>query len=128
MGQIIAKTMVYNQLKHMDLKDLLISQIEELGSIRFSNSFGWICIYRENNLFGGIKEIDNNILLLFLILSPTGFNNSLDDGFEKFDFGKTWSQTEITQENDIERVFAYVRNAYEFAKERRKLKKLKLKN
>ena len=71
----------------MDLKDLLVSQIESLGLIRFSNSFGWICIYRKNNLFGGIKVVDDNILLLFLILSPSGFETSLNDSFEKFDFG-----------------------------------------
>ncbi len=112
----------------MDLKDLLVSQIESLGLIRFSNSFGWICIYRENNLFGGLKAVDNNILLLFLILSPTGFKDSLDEGFEKFDFGKTWSQTEITQEEELGKVFEFIKDAFEYSKQREKVKRLKIRN
>ena len=111
----------------MDLKDLLVSQIESLGLIRFSNSFGWICIYRKNNLFGGIKVVDNNILLLFLILSPSGFETSLNDDFEKFDFGKTWAQTEITGEEDLPRVFEYIKDAFDYSKEREKNKRSKKK-
>lgn len=111
----------------MDLKDLLISQVESLGPIRFSNSFGWICIYTGKNLFGGIKVADDNILLLFLILSPAGFESSLNDAFEKFEFGKTWAQTEITGEEDLPRVFGYVKDAFDYSKEREKIKGLKRK-
>jgi len=111
----------------MDLKDLLVSQIESLGLIRFSNSFGWICIYRKNNLFGGIKVVDDNILLLFLILSPSGFETSLNDSFEKFDFGKTWAQTEITGEEDLPRIFGYIKDAFDYSKERERVKELKRK-
>ncbi len=111
----------------MDLKDLLVSQVESLGSTRFSNSFGWICIYTGKNLFGGIKVVDNNILLLFLILSPNGFEMSLNDGFEKFDFGKTWAQAEITEEEDLPKIFGYVKDAFDYSKEREKVKDLKRK-
>jgi len=103
----------------MELKDLLIEQIESLGPVRFSNSFGWICIYTGKNLFGGYKVIDNNILLIFLILSPEGFENSLREGFEKFDFGKTWAQAEISGEDDLPRVFPFLQDGFDYAKIRR---------
>ena len=111
----------------MELKELLIEQIESLGPIRFSNSFGWICFYTGKNLFGGYKVLDENILLLFLILSPKGFSKALDNEFQKFDFGKTWAETEITQENDILRIFEFLTDAFDYSKERRKIKSLKSK-
>ncbi len=111
----------------MDLKDLLISQIESLGKIRFTNSFGFLCIYRNRNLFGGIQEVDNNILLLFLILSPIGFKKSLGEGFEKFDFGKTWVQIEIVGEDDLPKVFEYIKEAFDYSRERERIKGLKIK-
>lgn len=111
----------------MELKELLIERIEGLGPIRFSNSFGWICFYTGKNLFGGYKVLDENILLLFLILSPTGFEKSLEEGFVKFDFGKTWAETEITQEDDILRVFEFLTDAFDFSKERKRIKSLKMK-
>lgn len=103
---------------------MLVEQIESLGPIRFSNSFGWICIYTGRNLFGGYKVIDDNILLLFLILSPIGFEKSLTENFEKFDFGKTWAQAEITGEDDLPRVFPFIQEAFDYSKIRR-IKKLK---
>lgn len=106
----------------MELEDLLVGQIESLGPIRFSNSFGWICIYTGKNLFGGYKVLDENILLLFLILSPKGFERSLNGGFQKFDFGKTWAETEITGEDDLNRISQYLTDAFDFSKERRKIK------
>ena len=111
----------------MQLKDLLIERIESLGPIRFSNSFGWICFYTGKNLFGGYKILDENIILLFLILSPHGFKKALGEGFLKFDFGKTWAETEITQENDILRIFEFLTDAFDYSKERRKIKSLKSK-
>jgi hypothetical protein len=110
----------------MELKDYLIQQLESLGPIRFSNSFGWICFYTGRNLFGGYKVIDNNILLLFLILSPKGFKKSLEENFEKFEFGKTWVQTEISGKDDLPRVFGFIQDGFEYSKERRNLKKIKL--
>ena len=108
------------------LKDLLIENLENLGLIRFSNSFGWICIYTGKNMFGGYKVIDDNILLLFLILSEEGFENSLAEGFIKFDFGKTWAETEISGEDDLERILFYLRDAFEYSMIRRdKNKKFK---
>lgn len=106
----------------MELKDLLVGRIESLGPIRFSNSFGWICIYTGKNLFGGYKILDENILLLFLILSPAGFKQALDEGFQKFDFGKTWAETEITSEDDLNRINEFLTDAFDFSKERRKIK------
>ena len=103
----------------MELKDLLIEQLESLGPVRFTNSFGWICIYTGRNLFGGYKVIDNNILLLFLILSPEGFDKSLSENFIKFDFGKTWAQTEIYGEDDLVRTFPFIQDAFDFSKERK---------
>ena len=107
----------------MELKDLLIQELESLGPVRFSNSFGWICIYTGKNMFGGIKAIDNNILLLFLILSPEGFKKSLKENFEKFEFGKTWAQTEISGEDDLPRVFEFIKDGFDYAQKRRALKK-----
>lgn len=107
----------------MELKDYLIEQLDSLGPIRFSNSFGWICFYTGRNLFGGYKVIDNNILLLFLILSPEGFEKSLEENFEKFEFGKTWAQTEITGEDNLPRVFQFIQDGFDYSKERRELKK-----
>ncbi|OGH11339.1 MAG: hypothetical protein A3B38_00740 [Candidatus Levybacteria bacterium RIFCSPLOWO2_01_FULL_36_13] len=109
----------------MELKDLLVEQIETLGQIRFSNSFGWICVYTGKNLFAGYKVVDNNILLLWLILSPDEFKNSLDEGFIKFDFGKTWAEIEITGEDDIQRIIPFLKNAFDYSKEREQIKKLK---
>lgn len=109
----------------MELKDLLVGQIESLGPIRFSNSFGWICIYTGKNLFGGYKILDENILLLFLILSSNGFEQALDEGFQKFDFGKTWAETEITGEDDILRISPFITDAFDYSKERKKIKDLK---
>jgi hypothetical protein len=106
----------------MELKDLLIEQLDSLGplgSVRFSNSFGWICIYTGRNLFGGYKVIDNNILLLFLILSPKGYEESFEENFVKFDFGKTWAQIEIYGEDDLVRVLPFIKDAFEFSKERK---------
>ncbi len=110
----------------MQLKDYLISNMEDLGPIRFSNSFGWICFYTGKNMFGGYKVIDDNILLLFLVLSPDGFNNSLEENFLKFEFGKTWAETEINGEEDLPRLLPFLKDAFEYSKVRRD-KKLKLK-
>jgi hypothetical protein len=107
----------------MELKDLLIEQLDHLGPVRFSNSFGWICIYTGRNMFGGYKAIDSNILLLFLILSPKGFEKSLEENFEKFEFGKTWAQTEISGEDDLPRVFQFIQDAFYYTQKRRELKK-----
>ena len=108
----------------MNLKDLLIDRIESLGPIHFSNSFGWICIYTGKNLFGGYKIVDDNILLLFLIMSPEGFVNSLNENFEKFDFGKTWAQTEIAGDDDLPRIFPFLQDAFDYVQKRRKLKNI----
>lgn len=108
----------------MELKDLLVSEFEALGQIRFSNSFGWICVYTGNNLFAGYKVVDNNILLLWLILSPDGFKESLENGFLKFDFGKTWAETEIDGTDDLPRIIPFIKEAYEFSKVRKRIKKL----
>lgn len=108
----------------MELKDILIKQLEDLGPIRFSNSFGWICIYTGHNLFAGYKEIDNNILLLWIILSPEKFEESLTNGFEKFDFGKTWAQAEITGEDDLPRILPYLSDGFEYSNVRKQKNKL----
>jgi hypothetical protein len=108
----------------MELKDLLIEVLDRLGPIRFSNSFGWICIYTGRNMFGGYKIIDNNILMLFLILSPQSFNIALANGFLKFDFGKTWAQVEITGENDLENITEFLEDAFNYTN----IRKLKNKN
>jgi hypothetical protein len=109
----------------MNLEDLLIEQIERLDFIRYSNSFGWICVYTGHNLFAGYKVIDNNILLLWVILSPESFRNALEENFEKFDFGKTWALKEITDEDDLPCVFPFIKDAFEYSKTRRKLKMIK---
>lgn len=109
----------------MELNDLLMQHLESLGPIRFSNSFGWICIYTGKNMLGGYKIVDNNILLLFLILSENGFKEALNYNFEKFDFGKTWVQTEINGEDDLQRIIPYLTDAFDFSKERKKIKELK---
>jgi hypothetical protein len=106
----------------MSLEELLIGNINSLGSIRWSNSFGWICVYTGKNLFGGYKVIDNDILLLWLILSPSGFQQALQSGFEKFNFGKTWVQTEVIGKEDWERIKPFVMEAFNYTEKRRKNK------
>ena len=49
---------------------------------------------------------------LFLILSPEGFEKSLPENFEKFEFGKTWAQTEITGEDDLPRIFEFIQDSF----------------
>lgn len=109
----------------MELENLLIEQIQNLGPIRFSNSFGWICVYTGKNLFAGYKVVDNNIIVLWAILSPRGFEKSLGEGFEKFDFGKTWAQTEVNGQDDLDRVFPFIQEGFEYSKQREQIKKLK---
>lgn len=103
----------------MKLDEILVREFENLGSIRFSNSFGWICVYIGKNLFAGYKVIDDNIIILWLILSTDSFKESLVNGFEKFDFGKTWAETEIGDEEDINRIIPFITNAFSFTKERK---------
>ena len=109
----------------MTLEEKLIIHLEKLGSIRRSNSFGWICIYTEKNLFAGYKVVDNDILLLWLILSPGGFEEALQTGFQKFHFGKTWAETEIAGEDELTRILPFIENAFRFTEERRNAKKIK---
>lgn len=108
----------------MELEELLIEQLEALGQIRFSNSFGWICTYTGSNLFAGYKIVDNNILLLWLILSPEGYKTSLDEGFVKFGFGKTWAETEIDGADDLPRIIPFIKEAFDYSKVRREIKRL----
>ena len=112
----------------MNLEDMLLEKINRLGTVKYMHSFGWICINRGKNLFGGYKIIDNNILLLFLILSPDKFKDSLDHNFEQFNFGKTWVQSELLDQQDLNRVEPFILNAYNFAKVRNEKKQKKLKN
>ncbi len=104
----------------MTLEDIFIGTVDSFGPTRYSNSFGWICVYTGKNLFGGYKVIDNEILLLWLILSPAGFAEALDAGFEKFDFGKTWAQTEVVGQEDITRVEPFILDAYNFTRIRKR--------
>lgn len=109
----------------MNLEEKLIIYLANLGSIRRSNSFGWICIYTGKNLFAGYKVVDNDILLLWLILSPSGFEKALETDFQKFNFGKTWAETEVVGEDDLIRILPFVKDAFHFIEERRAVKKLK---
>lgn len=111
----------------MELKDSLIAKLDSLGLIRFSNSFGWICIYTGKNMFGGYKAVDSNILILFLILSPEGFKNSQNEGFLKFEFGQTWAETEINNQEDLPRIAPYLKDAFEYSQIRKEMKLKKLK-
>ncbi|MCL5113621.1 MAG: hypothetical protein M1372_00425 [Patescibacteria group bacterium] len=59
---------------------------------------------------------------MFLILSPGGFEKSLLENFEKFEFGKTWAQTEITGEDDLPRIFEFIQDSFDYVQKRRELK------
>lgn len=109
----------------MTLEEKLLLYLGTLGSIRTSNSFGWICIYTGKNLFAGYQVVDNDILILWLILSPSGFEKALQNGFQKFDFGKTWAETEIAGEDDLTRILPFVESSFHFTEERRNAKKIK---
>lgn len=103
----------------MVFDEIFIGRIESLGPIRFSKSFGWICIHTGKNMFGGYKIIDNGILIMWLIVSPRKFKEALQSRFEKFDFGKTWVQTEVVGEQDLDRVWPFILDAFNFTKIRR---------
>ena len=109
----------------MNLEEILKNQIEQLGQIRYTRSFGWICVYTGKNLFAGYKNVDNNILVMWLILSPDKFMQSLNDGFQKFNFGKTWAETEIIGEEDLPRITPYIEDAFKHSKTRSEKVKFK---
>ena len=92
--------------------------MEGLGSIRWTKSFGWICAHvNHNKFFGGYKVIDENYLKLLLRLSPEGFKKAIDTVyFQKFEFGKTWVETEVTSEEELEQVWPTIVAAFEFVK------------
>ncbi|KKR31891.1 MAG: hypothetical protein UT63_C0058G0017 [Candidatus Gottesmanbacteria bacterium GW2011_GWC2_39_8] len=48
----------------------------------------------------------------------------MGEGFVKFEFGRTWVETEIGGEDDLPRTALYVYDAYEFARKRGDEKKL----
>ena len=103
--------------KVVNLEDSLIARIESLGPIWWHKSFGWMCFHTEKRkFFGGYKVIDNNILDLLLRLSPEDFPKALEQGFVKFDFGKTWVETEVTSEEELNRFFPFIQSAYNFVK------------
>lgn len=79
----------------------------------------------KNMLGGYYKIVDNGILIMWLIVSPHKFKEALQSGFEKFDFGKTWVQTEVIGEEDIGRIWPFILDAFNFTKIRRS-KNLKL--
>ncbi len=106
----------------MNLEEMLLDYTNRIGQVRFSNSFGWICMYTGKNLFGGYKAVDNEIVVIWLILSPDCFEMSLETGFEKFDFGKTWAQTEVIGIDDFPRIEPFILDAFNFTKERGKHK------
>ena len=100
----------------MDLEEILKNQFESLGPIRYTKSFGWLCVYTGKNLFAGYKNVDNDIIVMWLILSPEGFEDALNNGLQKFDFGKTWVETEIIGEEDIPRIMPYIGDTFEYTK------------
>ncbi len=101
----------------MNLEESLIARVESLGPIWWHKSFGWMCFHtHKRKFFGGYKVIDNNILDLLLRLSPEDFEKALEQGFEKFDFGKTWVEIELTSEEELDRVFPLIKSAYNFVK------------
>lgn len=103
----------------MTLAQIFLRRIEGVGPVIWRKAFGWICAHRNRNLFGGYKFLDDNVIILFLILSTDGFERAMKTGhFEKFDFGKTWVETEITSEKILEEILPFVKNAFDYAAER----------
>ncbi len=104
----------------MTLEEILLDYLRDLAYLRTSHSFGWKCIFVGKRMIGGYKVIDDNILLIFLILSPHKLIDSLENGFNKFGFGQTWSQTEISGEDDLIRIRPFFSDAIFYSKERTK--------
>jgi hypothetical protein len=102
----------------MHLENMLKQYVESLGPVRYSKSFGWFCIFTGRNLFAGYRIVDDDILILWLILSPSGFGEAMDNGFQKFVYGKTWAETEMIGEEDIRRVIPFLADALEFSRTR----------
>ncbi len=105
----------------MPLEEILVQKLESLGPIIWQRAFGWISAHTsDKKFFAGYKIIDENYLHLLLLLSPESFQEAMkSDYFEKFEFGKTWAETEITSEEELDRVWLQVVSAYNFAKLRK---------
>lgn len=106
----------------MDLGTLFINELNRISTLNIKKGFGWMIIYFGKNMLGGYKVLDYNILILFLILSPNGYVKALNDGFLRFEFGKTWAETEINGQKDLTRVIPYLSDAYNYIEKRNKLK------
>jgi hypothetical protein len=105
----------------MPLEQILIAKIESLGPITWKKMFGMQTVLISGKLLGGYKAIDESVIYAMLILSPKKYQEAVEEGyFSKFDFGKTWVECEITTEEDLENVWLYFKDAYNFAKERKK--------
>ncbi len=104
----------------MNLEETLIDHLNSLALIRFSHSFGWKCIYVDKRMIGGYKVVDDNIMLIFLILSPDKFKDSIEKEFTKFEFGQTWVETEINGEDDLPRIEPFIMDALNYSKTRSK--------
>lgn len=103
----------------MSLEEFLRQKIDSLGLVRWKKSFGWISATTvpESKFFGGYQVIDENDLKLLLRLSPEDFKEAIGTGyFEKFEFGKTWVETEITGEEEFEQSWPFIEKAYNFVK------------
>ena len=109
----------------MELIETFLLRTQQFGQLRYSYSFGWICMMKGKRMFGGYKNVDKDILLLWLIVSPQIVEDALESGFQKFDFGKTWVETEITGEEDLDRVWPFINNAVNYSEERSLGKKKK---
>ena len=109
----------------MELEERLVLKLEKLGPIYRKKMFGWICILSGRNFFGGYKILDDNILIMFLVMSPTGFTKAVaTDDFQPFEFGKTWVETELSQPEDINVIWPFIKDAFSYTQKRKDKKSL----
>lgn len=104
----------------MSLREIFIQRVESLGPIIWKRAFGWIiAVTSSRKFFLGYKVIDDNDINMILLLSSEGFKKAMEESlFEKFEFGKTWVEGEITSEEELDRIWEFILDAYDFAKER----------
>lgn len=110
----------------MDLASYLIQSCAKMGPIRWTRMFGWTCAIIGRNFFGGYQALDDNVVILFLVLSPKGYEKAIASGqFEKFEFGQTWAEVELNREEEIDQIWPFIEDAFNYSKIRKQKSKKK---
>jgi hypothetical protein len=99
----------------MGLEENLLLKLKSLGLTHVTKMFGWKCLMIHRHFFGGYKVLDESVIVLFLILSPEGYEEALQSGdFGKFQFGNRWVETEINSVEDTAKIWVFIENAFKY--------------